>query len=248
MPFHIATAPGRPDRPNEDFAAATAAVAVLLDGVSAPTDSDDGCSHGVSWHTRRLGSLLLAALDGGAAPREALAEAITTVSSLHEGTCDLGLQETPSATVVAVRVEADHLEYLVLSDSVLLTEADGGVRLIADTRLDDLRPRVGPGQAVRAWRNVPGGFWTAGAAARAAEEAVVGTAPLSPFLAMTDGASRAVEVFGDLSWEGVFELVRHRGPAALVDRVRELEAAAPSSRPFPRGKVRDDATALWWTP
>lgn len=248
MPFHIATAPGRPDRPNEDFAAATATVAVLLDGVSAPTDLDDGCSHGVSWHTRRLGSLLLATLDEGAAPREALAEAITTVSSLHQGTCDLGLQETPSATVAAVRIEADHLEYLVLSDAVLLTEADGGVRLIADTRLDDLRPQVGPGQAIRAWRNVPGGFWTAGADPRAAEEAVVGTAPLSPFLAMTDGAGRAVEVFGDLPWESAFELVRLRGPAALVNRVRELEAADPSGQQFPRGKVRDDATALWWTP
>ncbi len=245
MPFLIATAPGRPDRPNEDFAAATATVAVLLDGVSAPTDLDDGCSHGVAWHTRRLGSLLLAGLDAGAAPRDALAEAVTAVSSLHEGTCDLGVRETPSATVVAVRVGADRLEYLVLSDSVLLTEGDGGVRLIADTRLDDLRPRVGD---VRAWRNVPGGFWTAGADPRAAEEAVVGTAPLGPFLAMTDGASRAVEVFGDLSWEGAFDLVRHRGPGSLVRRVRELEAADPTRQRFPRGKVRDDATALWWTP
>ena len=248
MPFRIATAPGLPDRPNEDFAAATATVAVLLDGVSAPTDLDDGCSHGVAWHTRRLGSLLLAGLDGGAAPREALSEAITTVSSLHEGTCDLGVQQTPSATVVAVRIRADHLEYLVLSDSVLLAEGDGGVRLVADTTLDDLRPRVAPGTRVRDWRNVPGGFWTAGADPRAAEEAVVGTAPLGPFVAMTDGASRAVEVFGDLSWEGAFALVRHRGPEALVRRVRELEAADPSRRRFPRGKVRDDATALWWAP
>ncbi|MFE9246912.1 hypothetical protein [Nocardiopsis sp. NPDC006938] len=247
MPLHIATAPGRPDHPNEDFAAATATAAVLLDGVSAPVGRDNGCSHGVSWHTRRVGALLLAGLDAGADPRAALAEAITTVASLHAGTCDLGVQETPSATVVAARIGADRLEYLVLSDSVLLTEADGGVRVLADTRLDDLRPRVAPG-SVHTWRNVPGGFWTAGSDPRAAEEAVVGTVPPGPFLAMTDGASRAVEVFGDLDWEGAFALVRERGPGALVRRVRELESNDPACRRFPRGKVRDDVTALWWSP
>ncbi|WP_017587919.1 protein phosphatase 2C domain-containing protein [Nocardiopsis ganjiahuensis] len=248
MPFLVATAPGRPDHPNEDFAAVTATAAVLLDGVSAPVHPDNGCSHGVSWHTRRLGALLLAGADAGASLREALAEAITAVSAAHEGTCDLGNQQTPSATVVAVRVADDHLEYLVLSDSVLLTEEGAGVRLIADTRLDDLRPRVAPGTPVRAWRNVPGGFWTAGADPRAAEEALAGTVPRGAFLAMTDGASRAVEVFGDLSWEGAFELVRQRGPSALVERVRDLEAADPSCRLHPRGKARDDATALWWEP
>ena len=247
MPFLIATSPGRPEHPNEDFTAVTATAAVLLDGVSAPADLDNGCSHGVSWHTRRLGALLLAGVDAGSGLRDALADAITALSAMHEGTCDLGNQETPSATVVAVRITGDQLEYLVLSDSVLLTEEGGRVRLLADTRLDDLRPRVGPGAAVRAWRNVPDGFWTAGANPRAAEEALVGTVPRGAFLAMTDGASRAVEVFGDLSWEGAFELARQQGPGALVERVRELEAADPSSRRYPRGKVRDDATALWWT-
>lgn len=248
MPFLVATSPGRSDRPNEDFAAVTATAAILLDGVSAPADLDNGCSHGVSWHTRRLGALLLAGVDAGADLRDALADAITAVSAMHEGTCDLGIQETPSATVVAVRVAGDRLEYLVLSDSVLLVDEGGKVRLLADTRLDDLRPRVGPGTAIRAWRNVPGGFWTAGANPRAAEEALVGTAPRSAFLAMTDGASRAVDVFGDLSWEGAFELARRQGPGALVERVRGLEAADPSCLRYPRGKVRDDATALWWTP
>ncbi len=248
MPFLIATAPGRPDHPNEDFAAVTTTAAVLLDGVSAPVDLDDGCSHGVSWHTRRLGALLLAGADAGTPLREALAEAITAVSATHAQTCDLANQQTPSATVVAVRVAEEHLEYLVLSDSVLLTEEGGQVRLTADTSLDDLRPRVPAGTPIRSRRNVPGGFWTAGADPRAAEEALAGTVPQGAFLAMTDGASRAVEVFGDLSWEGAFDFVRQRGPGALVQRVRDLEAADDSCRLYPRGKVRDDATALWWTP
>lgn len=248
MPFLLATEAGVPDRPNEDFAAVTATSAVLLDGVSAPQDEDNGCSHGVAWYTRRLGALLLAGLDSGLPVRDALAEAITAVSSAHAKTCDLTVQETPSATVIAVRVHADTLEYLVLSDSVLLSQDDGRIRVVADTRLDDLRPRVGPGTAIRAWRNVPNGFWTAGADTRAAEEALTGVLPRAPFLAMTDGASRSVEVFGDLSWSEIFELAREQGPDSLLKRVRSLEGADPAGRRFPRGKVRDDATALWWNP
>ncbi|WP_067598037.1 protein phosphatase 2C domain-containing protein [Nocardiopsis listeri] len=248
MPFLLATEAGAPDHPNEDFAAVTTTSAVLLDGVSAPQDEDNGCSHGVAWYTRRLGALLLAGVDSGLPMREALAEAITAVSAAHAGTCDLTVQESPSATVVAVRVHDDALEYLVLSDSVLLSQDDGRTRVVADTRLDDLRPRVGPGTAIRAWRNVPNGFWTAGADPRAAEEALTGTLPRAPFLAMTDGASRSVEVFEDLSWSEIFALAREQGPDALLKRVRALEGADPSGLRFPRGKVRDDATALWWSP
>ncbi|GAB3736384.1 protein phosphatase 2C domain-containing protein [Nocardiopsis nanhaiensis] len=248
MPFLLATEPGRAGHPNEDFAAVTDTAAVLLDGASAPSDVDNGCTHGVAWFTRRLGSLLLAGADSGAPLREALAEAITFVSAAHEGTCDLRNQETPSTTVVAVRIGGNMLEYLVLSDSVLLAEEDDKVRLIADTRLDELRPKAGPGTAIREWRNVPGGFWTAGADPRAAEEALTGVLPMGAFLAMSDGATRSVEVFGDLTWEGAFGLARDRGPGALLERVRALEAADPTRERYPRGKGSDDATALWWAP
>lgn len=252
MPFRVATEPGAPGRPNEDFAAATATSAVLLDGASAPRDLETGCSHGVAWYTRRLGALLLAGADAGLPLREALAEAIATASALHAHTCDLANQESPSATVVVVRVGSDALEYLVLSDSVLLVEGGGGVRVLTDTRLDDLRAdlarRGSPWDAIRAYRNVPGGFWTAGAHPRAAEEALTGTLPLGRFTAMTDGASRVVDLFGDLDWDQAFSLVSDRGPRALLDRVRELEAADPDRLRHPRGKGSDDATVLEWTP
>ncbi|WP_116248309.1 hypothetical protein [Nocardiopsis sp. FIRDI 009] len=244
MPFRIATEPGRPDRPNEDFAAVSADCAVLLDGVTARPD--DGCRHGVAWFTRSLGGLLLAGADAGLDLREALAEAIGGVASLHGGTCDLARRQTPSATVVAVRVRGAALEYLVLSDAVLLVRGQDGARLIADTRLDDLRGRVaGP---VRAYRNVPGGFWTAGADPRAADEAVAGTLPHGPFAALTDGAGRGVEVFRAHGWGEALDLALEQGPGALVARVRALERADPEGARHPRGKVHDDATVVTWTP
>ena len=78
MPFRIATRPGRADRANEDFAAATDRTAVVLDGVSA--QPGDGCVHGVAWYTRRLGGLLLAGADSCVPLRTALAEAIGAAS------------------------------------------------------------------------------------------------------------------------------------------------------------------------
>ncbi|MFY7064919.1 hypothetical protein ACOQFV_03570 [Nocardiopsis changdeensis] len=331
MPFLIATAPGRADRPNEDFAAVSARCAVLLDGVSGPPDGADGCSHGVARHVRRLGALLLAGMDAGLPPRTALAEAIGAAAALHADTCDLAHRDTPSATVVAVRLHPGGdpsgpdtsgaavpdgrpgtgappaegmagpgwLEYLVLSDSVLLIadprplpgegseprapagEAPdprpdrgvpepgpgrgpgpdarsgvvrevNGVGLVADTRLDvlraELRRRGEAAGAIRALRGVPGGFWTAGSDPRAADEALTGTARLDRFALMTDGATRAVEVFGDLDWGQAFSLVSDKGPGALIERVRALEDADPQGRAHPRGKVRDDATVVSWTP
>lgn len=270
MSFRLATAPGDPDHPNEDFAAATATGAVLLDGASAPPGADHGCSHGVAWYTRKLGALLLAGIESGLALRSALAEAVATASSLHADTCDLTNQETPSATVVAVRAVGSDLEYLVLSDSVLLVACEDGTRAIADTRLDDLRgelarvPRTTAAgtservhedhrrrHAIRSYRNVPGGFWTAGADPRAAEEAVVGRIPLAQvrgLAMMSDGATRAVEVFGAIGWDDALHLVLEKGPAALVERVRAWEDADPGQDLYPRGKDRDDATALTWLP
>ncbi|NYH52848.1 hypothetical protein HNR06_002437 [Nocardiopsis arvandica] len=252
MSFRVATEPGAPGRPNEDFAAATATSAVLLDGVSAPPGVDTGCVHGVARYTRGLGALLLAGADAGLPLREALEEAITTASALHADTCDLRNQESPSATVVAVRVDTDGLEYLVLSDSVLLVEGADGVRVLTDTRLDVLRGELArqgrQEEAVRSYRNVADGFWTAGADPRAAGEALAGTLPVGRFTAMTDGASRAVDVFGDLDWGEAFALVSDRGPRALLRRVRDLEAADPERRKHPRAKGSDDATVLAWTP
>ena len=268
MPFRIATRPGRADRDNEDFAAATDRTAVVLDGVSA--QPGNGCVHGVAWYTRRLGGLLLAGADSGAPLRTALAEAIGAASSLHTATCDLALQETPSATVVVARISGAHLEYLVLSDSVLVVPGREGARLFAETRLEELRAELARvpyesvpdtperdeeerrrRNAVRARRNVDGGFWTAGADPRAADAALVGAIPLESvrgWVAMTDGASRAVDVFGVHDWSSAVELALDRGPLALIEQVRGLEAADADGHAFPRGKSSDDATVLTWTP
>jgi hypothetical protein len=62
--------------------------------------------------------------------------------------------------------------------------------------------------------------------------------------ALTDGAARPVEVFHELDWQGLFGLLSKAGPEDLLRRVRAAESADPDGTRFPRGKVRDDATAV----
>ncbi|MFD7662175.1 protein phosphatase 2C domain-containing protein [Streptomyces sp. NPDC059788] len=277
MRIELATDPGAPQHPNEDYASVAlpasgqGGVLVLLDGVTPPP-FDVGCAHGVPWYTARLGGALLelSASYRDMTLTEALSAAISRTAEVHRSTCDLSHAHTPQATVVAVRWSPETVEYLVLSDSVLLVEhPDGVVRAVLDTRLDELPPavrdlreavralprgsaeRAAAGReyaaAVEALRNAEGGFFTAAADPAVAARAVTGSLPRAEVRALTalsDGASRWVEVFREGSWADCLAVVRKEGPQALVDRVRALEAADPEGARFPRGKSRDDATAV----
>ncbi|MFI0260874.1 protein phosphatase 2C domain-containing protein [Streptomyces sp. NPDC017056] len=277
MRIELATEPGDPQHPNEDYASVAlpasgqGGVLVLLDGVTPPPD-DVGCAHGVPWFTARLGGALLE-LSGSFRDMtlpETLSAALSRTAEVHRSTCDLSHARTPQATVVAARWSPGTVEYLVLSDSVLLVEhPDGSVRPVLDSRLDELPPAVQAlrdavralprgsaeraaagreyGAAVEALRNAEGGFFTAAADPAVAARAVTGSFPRSEvrsLTALSDGASRWVEVFGEGSWADCLAVVRKEGPQALVDRVRAAEAADPAGARFPRGKSRDDATVI----
>ncbi|PSK88735.1 protein phosphatase 2C-like protein [Murinocardiopsis flavida] len=269
MPFHAATSPGDPDRDNEDFTAFTTDAAVLLDGAGTPSGIESGCVHGVAWFTRRLGGLLLSHLAPGVSLADALAESIEATAALHADTCDLTNQDGPSATVVIVRFVGDRLDYLVLSDSVLLIDRRyGGAEAVTDTRLDDLKAELrdtpltsAPGtpgydrerakrrDEIRAYRNVPGGFWTAGADPGAAREAITATTPLDGItgLAMlSDGASRPADLFGRYTWRAIMDVLAKNGPEGLIRLVRTFEDEDPEQVEYPRGKDHDDATAVYW--
>ncbi len=244
---------------------------VLLDGVT-PHPEGTGCVHGVPWFVSRLGGALLelSASQRDMTLRECLAEAIARTARQHRGSCELSHPHTPQATVVAVRWNQDTVEHLVLSDSVLLIEdTTGVVQAVVDDRLDHLadpvpalraavralprgsaeraRARARYARAVEALRNAEGGFFTAAADPSVAKRAVCGSASrarVRAVAALTDGASRLVEVFHDHDWTGVFALLRKEGPRSLIARVRAAESADPHGETFPRGKCHDDATAI----
>jgi len=266
----IASEAGRVGAGNEDFAAVSPGAVVLLDGAGTPVGAGSGCRHGVAWFSGRLGVSLLASVANqpDRALADCLADAIAETAQAHGGDCDLSHPGTPSATVIAVRVAADVLEYLVLADSTLVLEHTGGAAPVAVTddreavvggplrgRLDTLdagTPEHAAAlleyvEAMRERRNRPDGFWVAAADPAAAYAALTGSVPpadLTGFLAVSDGASRLVDTFGTTDWPGALALVRERGPAGLIHAVRAAEAADPLGRRHPRGKARDDATVV----
>ena len=120
----VAAAPGDPARPNEDFAGVLGNCAVLLDGSGAPGDMPTGCTHGVPWFVRQLGSRCLAmmAIRALMPLPEVLAAAVTDVAALHRHTCDLAVPGTPSAVLAMTRTGPETLDWLVLGDVTLIIE------------------------------------------------------------------------------------------------------------------------------
>ncbi|MEU6659552.1 protein phosphatase 2C domain-containing protein [Streptomyces sp. NPDC046821] len=259
MRIELSTEPGNPDSPNEDFASAAVPAAgqggslVVLDGVTPPR-GESGCRHSVPWFTARLGGALgeLSVSRRDMTLRTVLAEAIRRTADTHRQTCDLSHPRTPQSTVVVARWDAERVEYLVLSDAVLLVEdAAGEVTAVRDDRLDRLpRSALATDEVADATvRNKEGGFFTAAADPGVAARAVTGILPRAgarTVVALTDGATRWVDKFHEGDWTDLFALVRKEGPEVLIARVRALEDADEQDRVFlRRSKTHDDATAVY---
>ncbi|MFE0699204.1 hypothetical protein [Streptomyces sp. NPDC058872] len=257
MRSELASLPGSPERPNEDWVAAAlpasgvGGTVVLLDGVTPPA-GDDGCVHTVPWFTARLGGALteLSGSRRDVPLSEILSLAIRRTANTHRDTCDLSHVRTPQATVVIARWDEVAVEHLVLSDSTLLLEApDGSVRAVLDDRLDRVpREVLRSLEATDRLRNREGGFFTAAADPAVAERAVVGSTPraqVRALAALTDGASRWVELFGEGDWTDCFGVLRKEGAAGLLRRVRALEEADPRAGGAHRWKLHDDASAVY---
>jgi len=265
----LASEPGAADRPNEDFAAVVPGAVVLLDGAGYEPESGIGCVHGIAWYARTLGGLLAAGARDDRLPlAELLSRGIERVSQMHAGTCDLGHPATPGATVIIARQRGDTLEYLVLCDSVLVLQPrTGKPRAITDTQLAETMARFRPAASLQAgtpehdaaWRaysreledarNQPGGYWLAAADPAAAGHALTGSEPLSGLSAvalLSDGASRLADRFHVATWAQICGILARAGPSGLIEQVRAAESADPRGERWPRGKIHDDATAVFW--
>jgi Protein phosphatase 2C len=263
----IVTEPGAQDLANEDWAGVAPALAVVLDGLSAPEGTGTGCRHGTPWYVAQLGPRLLTlATDPAHTLVHALAEAIRQVADLHPE-CDLTHPGTPSATLVLLRTLGERADYLVLADAVILLDTSDGLRVITDDRVNHLatkeraaasrlptgsarhlRRRVQLTTALRRARNRPGGYWVAAADPLAATQAITGSLArkeLQRAVLLSDGASRLVDVFGLATWEELLTLLGESDPGELVRRVRAAEAADPQGRRWPRTKSSDDATVVY---
>lgn len=230
MRVTMATSPGTPGWPNEDFAATAPGAAVLLDGATTwPPGTETGCTHGVAWYARTLGTALLAAItaDPPVPLAQALASAIGDVRARHEHTCDLASPSTPAATVTAVRAAPGGLDYLALSDSSIAADYGDGREPVIIT---DNHP---PAKADPA-------------AALAAQTGTLDLAGLCGVVLLSDGATRITDRYCLQPWPVTIGIIRDHGPAELIGQVRAAEDTDPDSARWPRGKARDDATIVYW--
>ncbi|MGD9528484.1 MAG: protein phosphatase 2C domain-containing protein [Dehalococcoidia bacterium] len=268
MRVSFASEPGEEGRPNEDWVGATPDVAVVLDGLSSAPGADSGCRHGTPWYVARLGGrLLVTAGDPALSLPDALAAAIEQVAGLHPE-CDLTHPGTPSATVAILRtVRPDDVEYLVLGDARIVLATSSGVEAITDERVELVaqaerdavyREPIGSESHERAvaeliatqkpLRNRPGGYWVAATEPAVASHALTGAAPAAQMVdaaLLTDGASRIVDMFGQITWSDLMAIVREAGPWDIIAQVRAIEETDLEGMRWPRYKTADDASITY---
>lgn len=264
--MHIAfeTLGGSLERPNEDWVAASPTAVIVLDGVTAPLVAGPGCHHTVTWFTQNLGGRLLMLLSENKDMVTALGDAIDQVADLHRNTCNLASPGGPAAAVAMLRTNGDVLDYLTLADTAIVVDGADGLRVICDTRVEQAAPEaaartrekvIGTPEHRAAvaqmsveqlrWRNVSGGYWVAAADRKAADNAYTGKIAVGDvrrIAIFTDGASRAVDTFGEMDWKTCLDYLQEHGPRGLIRHVREIEAGDPEGRKWPRFKKSDDAT------
>lgn len=262
MRVSVASESGRPDGRNEDWAGASSTIAIVLDGLSEAQET--GCIHGTPWYVHQLGCRILTHAGDPELPlTDALSTAISDVADLHRETCDLAHPGSPCSTVAMVRQAGDALEYLVLSDSVVVVDRpDGEPLVITDKSVAQFAPHLakaastggatGNKQALQALigeqlkvRNKPGGYWIAQVDPQAAQQARTGAVPGARGAAvLSDGAALLVTDFHATDWSTLLSLGYERGPAELIALTRGLEDRDPHGVVWPRYKHRDDASAV----
>lgn len=256
MRASIATEAASAHRPNEDFAAVSSTLAVLLDGAPVPADAAAPCPHDARWFSRTLGTRLLVELS--AEPpvwiAEGVARAIDAVATSHAETCRLDDEAHPSATIAILRELPDVYEYFVLGDSTIVFEmAAGEVAARSDKRqrraaakrsaLDAL-VKAAPTQ-----RNVRGGYWIASTNPDAAARGLQGHVERKEFLRaalLSAGAAAAVERYDLMDWRSALDTMQKHGPQAVIQATREAENSDPQAVRWPRSEAHDDATAIFW--
>jgi hypothetical protein len=258
--------PSDSDGSNEDWVTTSPGLVVVLDGVTARTDT--GCSHGTSWFASHLGAVITAEADDPTASlSKALGTAIQTVIEQHPS-CDLEHPGTPAATVGILRMVPNTVDYLVLGDITVLLHTGDEIQVVVDKGVDstarsersevDRYPIGSPEKNAAllrmkrselAARNRPGGnYWVASSNPEAADHAITGQVPLDRLrraAVLTDGGARLVDPFASLTWSELLDLLNSAGPVEAVRRVRTIEASDPEGIRWRRNKRHDDATIVF---
>lgn len=157
----------------------------------------------------------------------------------HQGDCVAAIEQGREVTCLGVidRTGSDDKLKELIAARLAAGPSD---RKLLDAMGDELRRR-------RDRLNRPSGYWMLGIDRRAAvamDYAIFKALPGTRVLLCSDGYWRLVDHFHRYDAAGLLRASFERGPDALLDELRALEAADPDCLAFPRIKPTDDATAL----
>jgi hypothetical protein len=221
MRTQMATEAGTAAAPSEDRALVGPNLLVVLDGQTPKTDT--GCSHGVAWYADQLSAAIMrfAHLD----PAPAVKEAIQHTASLHGDSCDLDHPGTPSVALGLVQINGDRLRYLVLGDATVVVDTKHDLLVVSGTAVAAAKPDV-------------------------VDSALTGELALNDVrrvAILTDGAARAVDLYHLFDWPKALDLLASGGPDDLIRRMRQVEKEDAAAVEWPRDKVSDDATVVYFS-
>ena len=227
-----------------------------------------------AWYAERLNAALIrratAPMENMHALPASLAEEIATEFFKHAKRHPREPHEHPSAAAIVIRANDSGLDVLSLGDCALMAETNDGFvhrnvgeasagdhwvsTAIADhhkegaTSYAEARAALWPKlRQVRNLMNTEGGYGIFSVIPTPntyvnVERLNIGTG--ATILLASDGLTRLVDVFQRYTLRALFEAAGEWGLDALLTELRELEAADPDCRQFPRAKVNDDATGL----
>ena len=178
--------------------------------------------------------------------------------------------DRPCTGLIVLRLRGGGVELASLGDCrIVYRDADGATRCFGTSRVtalderlveevirlraqdvphEQIWPRVLPmTRRHRALMNLPEGYWTLDLSERGLDHVEVARIPAqpgAPFLLLSDGFYRLVDVYRRYGYDTLLAAAEASGLARLLDELRRIEADDPTCRAHPRLKPRDDATAV----
>jgi hypothetical protein len=260
---------GDPAKPNEDSFAHSSSAALVLDGATPLGPSLLPGPSDAAWIAQFGARRLMAHLNDGDAPDEALTHALEDAQKSFAGLSRQPIKEkwqTPCAAMILAVEQGDRIEFLWFGDCAALIAQDGATTMVGEAmearrreggraRLVAQETKAAPTDRAaflplqRAGRNRinSGSHWLFSPEPRAATHVSRQTekpAPGSLLLLASDGFLALATDYDAYDLNGLVTAAKDRGLAVLGEELRAIEQADPEGAKYPRFKTSDDATAL----
>ncbi len=277
MKFHIIdaiTAPGNPEKANDDAWMAASTLAAVIDGATSLNDPIMPGTSDAAWFAHLAAQRLLAHQDGGSA-QAVLHAAVADLEAAfieHRSRPPVAMHEMPCASLMLIAPAGDAMiTALSFGDcSAIVCYEDGAALIIGDAlakraieanEVAKLAQVAGVDPASTSTRaeflpslresrnryNRDAGNWILVPEVGCVDHAKVVqfTAPVGTIILLaSDGFTALISDYGVYDAAGLVRAAKSKGLSSLMTELRDIESEDPSGKQFARYKKSDDATAI----